>query len=309
MKAIAELARKHCAGRPLVLAAGFFDGVHLGHQAVIARAQEAAQRIDGTVGILTLEPHPLKVLLPERAPILLTSLTHKEHLLKRYGVDAVFALDFTRELSAMEPEEFIAKLKRQLTMLQCISVGANWTFGRRAAGNVGTLRKLGKTYHFDVEVVEHVLYGNEPASSTRVRAAIQEGRLEDAAAMLGRPFSLLGSVVHGRKVGRTLGYPTANIEPHNEVRPLSGIYAAFALIGGVRYKAAAYIGHRPTFDDCDDWVLEVFLLDADIELYDRLMEVELIHFLRPDQSFPDPESLRAQIARDIMAVRESLDKS
>lgn len=291
---------------PILFAAGAFDGVHLGHRAVIQRARELAGPAGGQVWVLTFDPHPLKLLRPDRAPALLTSTPHRLRLLRELDVAGVALLPFTHAFAAQEPEVFVEKLRATLPGLRAFVVGSNWTFGRAARGNVDLLAQFGARLGFDVHVMPGVEWGGAPISSTRIRQAVAAGRLEDAAAMLGRPFSIYGTVVHGTKLGRQLGYPTANVDPHNEVRPPPGIYACLTHVEGRAHPSAAFLTARPDPRKGPPDVVEVHLLDATLDLYDQDIDVQFVQKLRDEWTFDSLDALKAQIARDIEATRTAL---
>jgi riboflavin kinase/FMN adenylyltransferase len=287
--------------RPVVLAAGFFDGLHLGHLKVIRNAFAAAETLGGRTWVLTFDQHPLRVLGHHKAPRLLTSNRHRLALLRRLGVEGVILLPFTRAFAATKPETFVRNLKADIPRLADIHVGNNWHFGKAGAGNVSLLRRLGRELDFTVSAATPVLRGGQPVSSTRLRAAVTAGDLDAAATLLGRPFSILGTVKSGRRIGRQLGFPTANLDPHNEVLPPSGIYVVEALIGRTLHRAVLYYGRRPSFDATHDQDLELELhvpgLTAD--LYGRDIEVSFLKRLRGDRRFASMDALKKQIAADI----------
>ncbi|MFC1467187.1 riboflavin biosynthesis protein RibF [Verrucomicrobiota bacterium] len=292
---------------PIVIAAGCFDGVHLGHQAVIGEAVKQAKEQGGEAWVMTFDPHPARVLNPNTAPPLLSSQTTLFRHFEELGVSGVFLVPFTREFISMLPEEFATDLVKRIPKLAGFVTGTDWCFGRRAAGNVTLLRELWQERGIRVTGVEAVNYDGERISSTRIRHAILAGELKTAARLLNRPFSVFGKVVHGREVGRKLGFPTANIEVQNEVEPPPGIYAVKALLDGTLYPAAAYIGSRKTFHNIgDERVLEVYLLDFDGQIYDHEVEVLFVEKIREDTAFESVEALKEQIAIDIAQIRKIL---
>jgi len=285
--------------RPIVMAAGYFDGVHLGHQAVLRRGAEEAARRRGELWVLTFDPHPLRVLDPAHAPRLLTAAEHKLALLARHGAAGCLHLPFTREVAATEPEAFLRDLKRNAPSLACLLVGRDWRFGRGGRGDVRLVRRLGSELGIDVRVARAVRRGGAPVSSTRVRAAVEAGRLDEAATLLGRPFSVIGTVRRGRGVGRTLGYPTANLDPHNEVLPPRGVYAVEADFGHGRCRGVLNYGRRPTFGESGEAELELHALAPVGDCYGRDVEVWFLRRLRAERRFSSPEALRRAIARDV----------
>lgn len=295
-KSLPQLSRIR---RPLVLAAGAFDGVHRGHVSVIRQALTAAKAMGGEAWVLTFEPHPLRVLKPDQAPARLTSRDHRLKLLHAAGVDGCLVLPFTRQLAAVEPEDFVARLLSSAPSLKSLVVGENWTFGRRARGDVKLLRKLVKAHRIDVKVAAPLLWRKAPISSTRIRDAVAAGKLAAAASMLGRPFSIRGDVVHGKKLGRKLGYPTANVDPHNEVRPPEGIYAAYATVRDRKYPAAVYLNNRSL-------IVEAYLLDQKMDLYGQEIELSFVKKVGVEKPFKTLAGLKKKIAADIAAVRLAL---
>ena len=247
MKLGSKLAYLHSQRRPVLLAAGFFDGVHRGHQAIIRKMVSAARRERGAAWVMTFDTHPRKVLHPESAPRLLTSTPHKLRLLKALGVHGCIVIPFTRSLARLAPEAFIARLARSVPALSQIVIGRNWTFGRQGRGTPAMLKALAPCFGFKVTVIPPVRWHGTVVSSTRIRAAVLAGRLAEAAGMLGRPFSLLGTVVPGRGLGRKLGIPTANLNPHNEMAPPDGVYIVRARWDGVAYPGIVNLGVRPSF--------------------------------------------------------------
>ena len=291
--------------RPIVLAAGFFDGLHLGHLKVITRSLQAAEAIGGKAWVLTFDQHPLRVLGHHKAPRLLTSNRHRLALLQRMGVEGCLLLPFNRALSQMAPDGFIRQLKDAVPRLADMHVGRNWHFGQAGSGDVTLLRKLGRELDFKISVSEPVVRGGQPVSSTRVRAAVKAGDLDKAAALLGRPFSILGTVKSGRRIGRKLGFPTANLDPHNEVLPPVGIYVVEATINRTRYDAVLYYGKRPTFDDAREHPceLELHVPGLDANLYGRDIEVCFRKRMRGDRKFANLAQLKRQIGRDIQLLK------
>jgi riboflavin kinase/FMN adenylyltransferase len=304
MRIARQLRDLSALGDPVVLAIGSFDGVHRGHQALIARAgQEAAAR-RGRLWVMTFDPHPLKVLRPDAAPALLTSTPHKLKILSELGVPDCLVMPFDRTLAAQSPDEFLAALRRHAPAVRAVVVGRNWRFGHRAAGDTDLLMRRASAYDLDPVVLEPVRHADHPISSSRIRQAVAAGAIEEAAAMLGRPFSVLGAVEPGRRLGHTLGYPTANVRPENEVRPPPGIYAVRARLDGPRLEGVSYLA-TPTADRPEPPV-EVHLFDTDADLYRREMEVFFIARLRDDREFLDPSALVLQIAADIEQARLAL---
>ena len=299
-----ELAK---VSHDVCLAIGVFDGVHLGHQRVIGQAREAARAAGGTAVVLTFDPHPVRVLAPTKAPPLLTSTAHKLRLIAALGVDACLVLRFDQQLANTSPTDFIDTVARSAHSLKRICVGSRFRFGHNRSGDVALIARLGPQYGYVAEEITSVTVGDEMISSTAVRQHVLHGNLDRAQAMLGRRFSVLGTVVRGDTLGRQLGYPTANINPHNEVLPANGVYAVLVHIGQAVHPGMANIGVRPTVQaDASEHRLEVHLLDFTGDLYGQDLEVEFCSKLRAEQKFDSLSALRAQLARDEHAARSAL---
>ena len=304
LRSIPDLA--HLPG-PIFLAIGVFDGVHLGHQAVLRRALDDARLAGGTAVAVTFDPHPIRVLRPDQAPRLLTSTLHKLQLIRSLGLDHVLVIPFDRDFAATEPADFIRALADAGRPLREICVGFEWSFGKGRAGNLDLLRKLGPAHGFAEVGVPAVALDGEIVSSTLIRRAVEAGDLPRAASLLGREFTILGTVVEGERIGRTLGFPTANLSAHNEQFPPNGVYAAEARRGSKNLPAAVNIGVRPTIKNAtSERLLEVHLLDFDESIYGEDLEITFRQFLRPEQKFASREALRDQIARDIARARAVL---
>lgn len=301
MKVVNSLPLLRRVKKPVCLAAGFFDGVHAGHQAILHGAVECAKQRGGEAWVLTFDRHPLAVLAPDRAPRLLTSSAHKLELLSHCGIAGCVMLPFTRKLAAEEPAEFVRRLLRDIPALCEVFVGGNWRFGRKASGNPAVLRHLLADSGIGVSVGDAVRCCGRVISSSRIRAAVLAGKLADAAKMLGRPFSVLGTVVHGHRVGRTIGFPTANLLCHGEVVPPRGVYAVRAVVDGKNHRGVLNVGLRPTFSrpGARKISVELHLPGIRKNLYGRDIEVFFLRKLRNEKRFSSPAALAAQIRRDI----------
>ncbi|HSI15300.1 MAG TPA: bifunctional riboflavin kinase/FAD synthetase [Chthoniobacter sp.] len=292
---------------PLFLAIGVFDGVHRGHQAVIRRALEAARFADGTAVVVTFDPHPVRVLRPEQAPRLLTSTAHKLQLIRDLGVTHQLIIHFDLTFAATPPEDFIRALAAAAQPLREICVGFEWSFGKGRAGNLALLERLGGQLGFDEVGVPAVEMDGEIISSTLIRAAVENGDLARAAKLLGREFTILGTVVEGDRLGRKLGFPTANLSAHNEQYPPNGVYAVEAKRGDQVLPGVANIGVRPTVKHAGgERLLEVHLFDFSEEIYGEDLEITFRKFLRTEQKFAGLEELRAQIQKDAAEARAAL---
>jgi riboflavin kinase/FMN adenylyltransferase len=301
LRSISELA--DIAG-PVVIAAGVFDGFHLGHRAVIDRTIAGARAAGGTPVVATFDPHPAAVLRPQSAPPLLTSTRHKIRLLADAGIAHVLVLGFDAAFAAQPPEIFIQALADACRPLREICVGEDWAFGKDRAGNLSLLTVLGKKLGFTATGHLPVIVDGKAVSSTAIRAAVESGALAEAARLLGREFSVLGTVIEGRRLGRTLGFPTANVRPESEQLPPNGVYAVRVLVDGKSHAGIANVGVRPTVsNEGVQRLVEVHLFDFSGDLYDCDIEVFFGRFVRPEQKFPDLDALRAQITSDVASVR------
>jgi riboflavin kinase / FMN adenylyltransferase len=291
---------------PLFLAIGVFDGVHLGHQAVISTSAKHAKEAGGTPVVVTFDPHPVKVLRPNNAPHLITATQHKIALIRDHGVRHLLVLHFDRSFAATSPEDFVQQLVENSKPLREICVGHEWSFGKGRAGNLALLKNLGQQAGFNVIGVQAVSVNGEVVSSTAIRKAVEEGNLVKATQMLGREYTILGTVVRGEQLGRKLGFPTANLSAHSEQFPPNGVYVTEARMGGAVHRGVANLGFRPTVaGEKSERLLELHLFDFDREIYGEEMEVRFLRYLRPEQKFADVEALKAQIARDVEQARES----
>ena len=287
-----------------VVAIGAFDGVHAGHREVIGTAVETARREGVTSTVLTFRRHPLAVVDPVHLPRLLTPLAAKVQLLAELGPDELVLLDFDEHLAAMSPDDFATAILRDALGAETVVVGENFTYGHGGKGTPAMLAQAGARLGFKVIAVPLVLAGGKAISSTRIRTLLQRGELEEVRAILGRPPSAHGIVVPGHQRGRTLGFPTANIEVEAEtIFPGRGVYAARALIDGVWYRAAVNIGHNPTFQsrEADTAVVhvEAFLLDFCADIYGQHIRVDFLHRIREERRFAGPEELIAQLHADV----------
>jgi riboflavin kinase/FMN adenylyltransferase len=301
LRAISELAELH---GPLFLAIGVFDGVHLGHQAVISTSARHAQEAGGTPVVVTFDPHPAKVLRPEKAPRLLTATQHKIALIRELGVAHLLVVTFDREFANTPPEEFVRELVRHANPLREICVGHEWSFGKNRAGNLALLQKLGAEDHFNVVGIKPVAVNGTVVSSTEIRRAVETGDLARAAEMLGREYTILGTVKRGAQLGRQLGFPTANLSAHSEQFPPNGVYVCEARLGDEAFRGVANLGVRPTVSgENPERLLELHLFDLDRDIYGQDVEVRFTRYLRAEQKFESLDALKAQIGLDVAEAR------
>jgi riboflavin kinase/FMN adenylyltransferase len=311
MKRIAgdEEAGKRLRGG--VIALGNFDGFHLGHQAVVGRAVALANERDAPALVATFDPHPMRFFRPETPPFRLTTLDQRERLFGGAGADAMVVFHFDGTLAGLTAEQFVAERLVANLGVTGVVTGEDFTFGKGRGGNIAVLRELGEQHGFTVETVPAVRAATQtqkaaPVSSSRIRDLLVEGKPREAATLLTRPYAIRGQVQPGAKLGRELGYPTANLALGPYLRPRFGIYAVTGtLADGTVLKGAANLGVRPTFDPPAE-LLEPYFFDFAGDLYGQTIEVALIEFLRPEAKFADLDQLKAQMAQDCDRARAIL---
>ena len=292
---------------PVALTVGNFDGIHRGHQAMLGRLTGEA-RNRGLMGcVLTFEPHPREFFSPQTAPTRLASLREKCELLAAHGVARVHVERFNRSFAALAPDAFVEQVLAKRLRARWLLIGEDFRFGSKRAGDLALLQRLGGRFGYEVETMPTVLHAGKRVSSSAVRAALAAGDLAAAEALLGRPYSISGRVIHGRKLGRELGFATANVQLKHNRPPLTGIYAVRVHgIGAAARAAVASLGVRPTITASGRAVLEVHLFDFSEDLYDAHLRVEFLHKIREEEKFADLETLKTQIARDCEAARSFL---
>ena len=298
---------RHALGDPVALTIGNFDGVHVGHQALLARVRERSRRLALTAAVLTFEPHPREFFSPGAAPARLTTLREKLECLARYGVDRTHVVRFNREFAAMSADDFVAQLLVKNLNVRWLLVGDDFRYGAGRGGDYAQLARAAERFGFQLESMQSVSMAGERVSSTAVRAALAHGDFAQAERLLGRAYTIEGRVSHGEKLGRRLGFPTANIQLKRKRAPLTGIYAV--KLHGVEstpLPAVASLGVRPTVMADAVPVLEVHVLDFNADIYGRRVQVEFLHKLRDEEKYPDLETLRRQIQRDVEHVRQYL---
>jgi riboflavin kinase/FMN adenylyltransferase len=286
-----------------VLALGNFDGLHRGHMKIIDRVRRRAGERAGTPAAMTFDPHPSRVLRPDKAPPLLMTTAQKLEALGRAGMQGVAVVRFTRELSEWEPEPFVRTVLVEWLRVAEVWVGANFLFGHDRAGTFSVLRTLGARYGFRAEKIDPVRYKDFVVSSTRIRRLVSEGRVDEAAALLGHHSFLDGTVTRGAGRGREIGFPTANICTENELLPPAGVYATLVTMNEVVHPSITNIGTRPTFGDVDHLVIETHVFDMDRDLYGARVRLSFVQRLRDERAFPDVDALRAQIDADCRSAR------
>jgi riboflavin kinase / FMN adenylyltransferase len=286
-----------------VLALGNFDGLHRGHMKIVERVQRVAVERAATSVVMTFDPHPPRVVRPDKAPPLIMTKAQRLDALERAGVEGVAVVRFTHELSQWTPETFVRTVLVEWLHVAEVWVGANFLFGHDRAGNFSLLRALGARYGFRAEKIDPVRYKDFVVSSTRVRRLVSEGRVDEAGALLGHPYTIDGTVVEGDRRGRQIGFPTANLATDNELIPPNGVYATAVRLDEVIYPAITNVGVRPTFGGAGGIVIETHLLDVDRDLYGRTLSLGFIQRVRDERRFETVDLLKAQIGADVQKAR------
>lgn len=302
MDVILDATTCDCHYPNLVLTVGSFDGVHLGHQSILKTVIERARARGGTSALMSLQPHPRAFFQGGDDFALLSDSLQKEELLRSAGLDVYFVLPFNEAVARMEPGEFLSRILIAQCKARHMIVGDDFYFGAGARGNVAFLNEEGQRHGLSAEVVPPVIVDGERVSSTRIRALVAGGRLEEAQVLLGRPYAIAGTVARGRGMGKELGYPTANLKSDRALLPAHGIYAARVALDGADRLAAVNIGYAPTLPH-ERPVVEAHLLDYSGELAGRRIEIRLFHRLRGEEKFDGITELKAAIERDIVSIR------
>ncbi len=292
--------------KAMLLTIGVFDGVHVGHKYLISQLIEQAREKDLLSGVITFRQHPLEVLSPQTELSFLTSLSQRVELLKNEGVEEVFPLSFTPELTQLSARQFASLLRRYLRMYGMV-IGPDFALGRKREGNVDTLRALGQEMDFRVTVMSPIRTNGEVVSSTAIRNALADGDMKRVHNLLGRPFSLQGQVTTGEGRGVELGFPTANLDiDPKQALPAEGVYATWAYTDDEAYQSMTNIGKRPTFGG-NDRTVEVYLLNYDKNLYGRELRIEITERIRDEKRFDSVDELKKQIAEDVERGKAILD--
>ena len=291
-----------------VLALGNFDGMHRGHLKIIERVRRGAEERGSTAVAMTFDPHPSKIVRPDKAPPLLMTHQQKLEALARGGMHGVAIIRFTPQLAQWDPETFVRTVLVEWLHVAEVWVGANFLFGHDRSGNFSLLRSLGARYGFRAEKIDPVRYKDFVVSSTRVRRLIAEGRVDEAGALLGHHYMLDGTVVQGQKRGRTLGFPTANLCAENELVPPAGVYATTVHVDGIAYPSITNIGTRPTFESRQENVIETHVLNFDRDMYGARLRLGFVQRLRDEKTFDGIDALRAQIEADRARAQDLFDR-
>lgn len=294
-----------------VVTIGNFDGVHLGHAGIFAHLKKKSKALSLPSAVVTFEPHPLKIIAPESAPPLLTTLEQKIELIREYGIDYLIIVPFSKEFSQLSAADFVIKVLSVPLGMRHIIIGHDYAFGRGREGNFATLSELGRLNGFTLEDMPALGKAGIIFSSSIVRSKVADGDIKAASQILGRYFQISGKVVHGRDIGHLLGFPTANIVTENELLPPDGVYAVMAKVDGQLVKGACNIGCNPTFG-ATVRSIEVFLLDFSDTVYEHKISLQFVERLRAEQKFADVAALKSAIAADVASTRivlENLNKN
>ncbi len=281
-----------------VLALGNFDGLHRGHLKIVERVRRGAAEHGGTPMAMTFDPHPSRVVRPDKAAPLLMTKQQRLDAFEHAGMSAVAVVRFTPELSRWDPEMFVRTVLVEWLRVSEVWVGANFLFGHDRSGSFTVLRTLGQRYGFRADKIDPVRYKEFVVSSTRIRRLVAEGRMDEAGALLGHQFYIDGLVVEGKRRGRELGFPTANLQTENELIPPNGVYATTATIDGIVHPSITNIGVRPTFGDSTKTTIEAYVLGYNGDLYGQQIRLGFVQRLRDERKFEDVDALRAQMEAD-----------
>jgi riboflavin kinase/FMN adenylyltransferase len=289
---------------PSVVTIGNFDGVHTGHREIMRRVVRIAKERGLTPAVLTFDPHPARVLAPDRAPKLITTVAQRLQRLEEEGIEAALLLPFSLEFAALSPEEFVEQILARTLKARCVLVGEDFRFGFRQSGNIETLRGLGERFGFELQPVPAIVGHGERISSSRIRELVTAGRVSRACRILGTPFALEGRVVSGKGIGRKETVPTLNLAPENELLPKTGVYVTRTRdeSSGQAWRSITNVGYRPTFEG-EGLTVETFLLDPPPETAPERIEVAFLSYVRAERKFESPALLKAQILRDVGAAQ------
>src|SRR5580765_3231943 len=289
--------------RPTVLTLGVFDGLHLGHQKIMQMVVERAKAADAVATAITFDPHPRAVLHPESAPPLLQTLDQRLANLEVLGIEQAIVIPFDREFASLPAEGFLSEIIRDRLHAREVYLGKGFAFGKGRGGNIELLRKMSGELGFTGDEVEEVRLRGHRISSSRIRERLAEGRVNLVRRMLGRPYGVEGVIIRGDRRGHTIGFPTANLHPHNRVIPRFGVYATAALVDGKWRRSITNIGVRPTFEKDSEPSIETYIFDFDDDLYGDVLRVRFLHRIRDERKFSGIDELKAQIERDTQHAR------
>lgn len=289
--------------RPTVLTLGVFDGLHLGHQAIMRQVVDRARSIGAVATALTFDPHPRAVLHPETAPPLLQTLDQRLANLEVLGIEQTLVIPFSKDFASQPADDFLSDIIHDRLHAREVYLGKGFAFGRDRGGNIGLLRSMSEKLGFVADEVDEVQLRGNRISSSAIRKLLADGRINLARRMLGRPYGVEGVIIRGNRRGHTIGFPTANLKPHNRVIPKYGVYATATLIDGTWRKSITNIGVRPTFENDAEPSIETFVFDFDGDLYGDVLRVRFLHRIRDERKFNGIAELKAQIERDTNRAR------
>ncbi|MDT5263217.1 MAG: riboflavin kinase / adenylyltransferase [Acidobacteriota bacterium] len=295
--------------RPTVLTLGVFDGLHLGHQLIISRVVERARATGSVPTVITFDPHPRAVLHPESAPPLLQTFDQKIEAFGALGVEQTIVVRFTREFAEVSAEEFLKDVVHERLHTREVYLGCGFAFGKGREGNIDLLRRVSRELGFFADEVPEVRLRGQRISSSRIRGLLAAGRVNLARRMLGRSYGVEGRVVRGAERGRQIGFPTANLQPHNRVIPRGGVYVTATLIDGAWRRSVTNIGVRPTFEKEAEPSIETFVMDWGGDLYGDVLRVRFLHRLRDERRFASIEELKRQIDADATRAQKYFDRA
>lgn len=305
MKILRNLTQLPDSHKGCIIALGNFDGLHQGHQSLINEARHLAKKYNKPAAVMTFEPHPLEILKPDLPPFRLTTQAQKFARLEALGVDVCICLPFTEDFSKLTGRAFIESLLVDALQVSHVVIGYDFIFGYKRSGNAALLKEYGEKHDYGFSQVKALGDASAPFSSTRIRNYLREGKVAEANALLGTPFTMCGEVIRGKQQGRQLGFPTANMGLKNYLHPRYGVYAVTVKIDDTAYRAVANIGIRPTFNDKEP-LLEVHLFDFSADLYHKEIAVCFHAFIRDEQAFSDIIALKQQITKDCQHAKEAL---
>jgi riboflavin kinase/FMN adenylyltransferase len=294
--------------RPTVLTLGVYDGLHLGHQLIMKTVVERARAVSAVPTVITFEPHPRAVLHPASAPPLLQTLDQKIEALSVLGIEQAIVIHFDKAFSQIRAEDFLRNVVRERLQAKEVYLGRGFFFGHNREGNIDLLRRVSQRLGFFADEVPEVRLRGTRIGSTRIRELLQQGRVNLSRRMLGRPYGVEGPVVRGAARGASLGFPTANIRPHNRVVPRAGVYITATLIEGQWCRSVTNIGLRPTFGDATEPSVETFVLNWSGDLYGNVLRVRFLHRLREEKKFSSADELKSQIDRDVRRAQRYFER-
>ncbi len=289
--------------RPTVLTLGVFDGLHLGHQRIMQTVVDRAKAVDAVATAITFDPHPRAVLHPESAPPLLQTLDQRLANFEVLGIEQAIVVPFTREFAAQPAEDFLTNIIRDRLHAKEVYLGKGFAFGKDRGGNITLLREMSGELGFTADEIDEVQLRGIRISSSKIRRLLDEGRVNLARRMLGRPYGVEGVIIRGNRRGHTIGFPTANLKPHNRVIPRYGVYATATLIDGKWRKSITNIGVRPTFESDSEPSIESYIFDFDGDLYGDVLRVRFLYRIRDERKFNGIDALKAQIEKDTRRAR------